>query len=454
MDWSSVVARALPSVVNISVETLIDKNGVKQRQRAVGTGFLVDSSGMIATNKHVIVGAFRIVVTMHDGSRWLAKLVAAAKMIDLAVIKIDTGHPLPFLKFAGRDAAKIGEPVLVIGNPLGLGTSVSAGIISALHRNLMNTPFDDYVQTDASINHGNSGGPMIDSEGKVLGISTILVTNGAGEGSNGLGFAISAWTASYVVNHLIHPNGSTVGWSGLHLQDATSALQRAFHLPVLGGALITQVDPDSPASKAGLRAGDVILRVDDMVPSNSRELLLDFIVTRVGSVVPLEVDRQGKIIKTTITIEDWPGLNMAERTMTNTMADAEAAQPPDMGLILAPMTDAARRLFKFKAKHGAIVAAVDPTSEAFTDGIVVGDVIEQVQGTPVDTPGQVMQIIDRLQAKQSFVALLVQDKDGANRWVALYASQMVNTSEAPAGVAAVRHSPGPHSSEPAAMREP
>ena len=205
MDWSEVIQKVLPAVVNISVETLTTKDGTEQRQREVGTGFLVDSSGTIVTNKHVIAGAFRIRVTLADHSQWDAKLLAAARTVDLAVLKIDTGHPTPFLKFADSDNAKVGDPVIVIGNPLGLGTSASAGIVSALHRDLMNTPFDNYIQTDAAINHGYSGGPVLYWNGDVLGVATILVTNSDGEGSNGLGFALAGSDTEHAVQHLLHP---------------------------------------------------------------------------------------------------------------------------------------------------------------------------------------------------------------------------------------------------------
>ncbi len=221
MDWSEVVEKVLPAVVNISVETLATKDGAQQRQREVGTGFLIDPSGTIVTNKHVIAGAFRITVTLADRTQWDAKLLAAARMVDLAVLKIDTGRTLPFLKFADSDRAKVGDPVIVIGNPLGLGTSASSGIISALHRDLMNTPFDNYIQTDAAINHGNSGGPVLDRDGDVLGVATILVTTAAGEGSNGLGFALAGSDTETPSATCCIRNSGTIGWIGAHLQDLT-----------------------------------------------------------------------------------------------------------------------------------------------------------------------------------------------------------------------------------------
>ena len=185
LDWSGIVSQVLPSVVNISVETIVN-NGGPQRQQAVGTGFIIDPNGTIVTNKQVIAGAFRITVTLSDHSQWNAKLIAACKLLDLGIIRINVSHKLPFLTFANSNNARVGDPVLVIGNPLGLGISVSAGIASALHRDLMNTPIDDYIQTDAAINQGNSGGPMLDRNGHVLGIATILVTDGECPESGGM----------------------------------------------------------------------------------------------------------------------------------------------------------------------------------------------------------------------------------------------------------------------------
>ena len=228
----------------------------------------MDPSGIIVTNKHVIAGAFRITVTLSDRSQWNGTLIGAAGLIDIAVVKIDVGHPLPYLKFADSDKAEVGDAVILIGNPLGLGTSVTSGIISAVHRSLMNSPIDDYIQTDAALNHGNSGGPMIDTDGNVVGVDTILVTNGAGEGSNGLGFAIASKSAEYVLRHFLNPDSVRIGWIGIHVQDVTPSLQHAFNLPQAAGFLVTDTDNDSPAARAGLKFGDVITRYGD---KNSRD---------------------------------------------------------------------------------------------------------------------------------------------------------------------------------------
>ena len=419
MDWSEVIQKVLPAVVNISVETLTTKDGTEQRQREVGTGFLVDSSGTIVTNKHVIAGAFRIRVTLADHSQWDAKLLAAARTVDLAVLKIDTGHPTPFLKFADSDNAKVGDPVIVIGNPLGLGTSASAGIVSALHRDLMNTPFDNYIQTDAAINHGNSGGPVLDRNGDVLGVATILVTNSDGEGSNGLGFALAGSDTEHAVQHLLHPESGTIGWIGAHLQDLTPSLEQAFHTGQLAGVLVTQVEDDSPADNASIQTGDVIVLFGHYVPTSSHELMRQIFLTPAGDDVPIKVWRDGKILDLDVIVADWPKLEEPEGAVTNTMENAALAQAPDFGLILAPLTGASRRDYKISATRGVVVAAVDQASEAFSDGIAAGDVILEVEGKPVSSPGDVSRAVEQAKINEQFIDLLVAKKDDT-RWVALY----------------------------------
>ena len=455
MDWSGIVSEVLPSVVNISVETIVDKDGGPQREHAVGTGFIIDPNGTIATNKHVIAGAFRITVTLSDHSQWSAKLLAACTLLDLAIIRINVGHKLPFLTFTNSNNARVGDPVMVIGNPLGLGTSVSGGMISALHRDLMNTPIDDYIQTDAAVNHGNSGGPMLDRNGRVLGIATILVTEGANEGSNGLGFAIAGSEADFAIQHLLHPDMGGIGWIGVHLQDVIPPLARAFHLSKPNGFLITQIDPGSPASNAGLQRGDIITDVGDSTTvgslpvASSREFMIHVIQVPIGTPLDLTLDRRGSTRHVRVTVADWPDLRTPDATLSNTTEDAAAAQAPDCGLILAPLTAAARRYFHLSTDQGVVVSAVDPTSEAFTSGITPGDVIEQVQNTLVDSPDQVMRLIGRAQGNQRFVALLVARKT-SQRWIALYSGSV--SSQQPALTSSAQP-PNP-TEDTAAVRQP
>ena len=430
-DWSSTAREALPAVVKISIDALRKVEGVERRALEVGTGFLIDPSGVIVTNRHVIDGAFRITVTMNDQSEWNAKLLGAAGMIDIAVLKINVNHPLPFLKFADSDKSQIGDPVMVIGNPLGLGISVSTGVISAVHRDLMNTPLDDFIQTDATINRGNSGGPMFDKDGNVIGVATKLITTQPGEGSNGLGLGIASTVAAYTVQHLLNP-ASTVGWIGVHLQDVTPSLQHAFDIPHASGCLVTQTEPGSPAREAGLRAGDVITRYGDKVPENARALMRDIVLTPINTTVPITYERDDQIRKVDITVADWKGMHARDASVINSTEHAAAARPPDLGLILTPMTDAARQFYKFTADSGVVVAAVQPTSEASTMGVTAGDVIQQVQGTDVGTPDDAIRMIKQAQARKEFVAILVARKDGSTRWIALYSGFIGSQQDSPA----------------------
>jgi serine protease Do len=436
MDWGTVARKAVPSVVNITIETITNRGGSPERGLAVGTGFIIDPSGLIATNKHVINGAFRITVTLADRSQWNAKLIAAGAVLDIAVIKIDVGHPLPTLKFGDSNKAAIGDPVMVVGNPLGLGTSVSAGIISGLHRDLMNTPVDDYIQTDAAINHGNSGGPMLDRDGNVIGISTIVISNEAGEGSQGLGMAIAGNEANWEVRHLLDPSAVTVGWLGFHLQDVTPSLESAFGLHEGGGSVITAVDTDSPASKAGLRIGDVVVRYGDAALATSSALMRAIGVTPIGTTVPLSFVRAGKPMQVSMTVAAMRGLPTVQAEDMSVQQNAAAALAPNLGLILSPMTGAAQLYYKYTVNSGAVVAAVDPTSDAYLNGVIPGDVIQQVEDQVITSPEQAFSAMDAAGAKHRFVAILVARRNGSTRWVPLYSGAMHPSGQVPAMVAA------------------
>lgn len=443
MDWTGVAQQVWPSVVNISIETIETKNGTEQRGIEVGTGFIIDPSGIIATNKHVVNRAFRITVTLADRSQWQAQLLGTGEVLDIAVLKIDVGHPLPALKFGDSAKVQVGEPIMVVGNPLGLGTSVSAGVVSGLHRNLMNTPIDDYIQTDASINHGNSGGPMLNKDGEVIGISTILITESVDQGSQGLGMAIAGDVAQYAIRHVLEPNSEPVSWIGAHLQDATPDLQQAFHLKQGGGSLITAVDANSPASQAGLRVGDVIVGYGRDTPSTASMLNRDIILTPKGATVPLTVVRSGNVMQIGVQVAPMPGQLSDQGEVTQTLERASEARAPDLGLLLTPMNDEARRFYQFRVNSGAVIAAVDPRSQAYTDGIAPGDVIIQVQDQPVSAPDEVFRAIDAMRAKNRVVAILVANKNGSTQWFPFY-SGLLNGP--PGGVPAMVSAPAPGAS--------
>ncbi len=431
MGWSAIAAKAVPAVVNIEVLTIArngQHGGLGERQEEVGSGFIVSPSGIIVTNKHVIEGAFQVTVTLHDGTELPAKVIAAAKLVDLAVLKIDAGHPLPVLALAPPGAVQPGDPVLAIGNPEGVGTSLSSGIVSAVNRNLMKSPFDDYVQTDAAINHGNSGGPLIDAAGEVVGVDTILLTNIANEGSNGLGFAISSTVVGYVLRHLLDPDTAPVGWVGIRLQDLTPDLAEAFGIRTPRGFLVTGVDPDSPARQARIEPGDVILRdgTGPEQPHDARDLMDTLTTSPIGKPVRLELWRAGKMFWTPVTVRVWPNL-METRSAMGLGPDTMAPLPsPELGMLLAPITPIARKEYALGHAQGVLVVAVDKQSDAYVHGLNVGDVVERVEGQKAESPDQVYALARQASADHRFVAVLVRWTSGA-RWVSLRVGSMAQS---------------------------
>lgn len=420
---AAIVQSVTPAVVNISSWKLLPASNPGEPARRVkiyASGFVIAPSGLVVTNKHVVDGALDLHVIFNNGERLRAKVVSAAAMLDVAVLQVDANHPLPALKWGDSDALQVGDPVLTIGNPLGIGMSVSSGIVSALNRDLKDTPFDSYIQTDAAINHGNSGGPLIDRDGNVVGIDTALYNPEQNGGFIGIGFAIPSDSARFVVNFLLDPRHPKPGWLGFTLQDMNEQLAEALGYPRISGAIVAAVDPAGPAHLATLRQGDVLVKLDGTEMDDSRAFMRAIVQLPVGTPVHLTVWRDNRQQEVTATVQQWPNYMPGGGVMHGDPARAMAEKEPDPGVKLASLTPDVRKEFDLDPKvTGVAITAVEPDCEARDLGIVPGDVVVAVQGELVSTPDEVSRAVrEAHQERRPYLALLIQAKAVA-RWVAL-----------------------------------
>ncbi len=427
---SAFFARLLPSVVSINVvkdaprpEATANAAGTGSGpQHSFGTGFVIDPSGVIATNSHVVQDAWQIDVTFTDGTRVPAHLLKATRLIDVAVIKVDVGHPLPALHWGDSDALQIGDPVFVVGNALGVGISVSGGLVSGLNRNIMDSPYDDYIQTDAAINHGNSGGPLFNKQGEVVGINTALLS--ATSGWSGLGFAIPAHNAQVVIDRLMNYGWLAPGWVGMKIQQVTPEMAQALGMKQAEGSIVAAVTPDGPAAEADLRPGDVIMRLGNAAPHDERALLRTIATSPAGKKISFGLWRDGKAQSLDITVKEWPRSQWEILDAPVSMQSPHHHIPPDLGITVEPMNDASRAKFGAAvAQDGVLVAAVAPGSDAADRGLSAGDIIVRVQGKLVSNPAQMADALTAARTeKREFVMVLVQPKSGDRmgiKWMTL-----------------------------------
>ena len=406
-DLAARLAPLLPAVVNIEAMT----TRAHHPTAFWGSGFFVTPSGIIVTNRHVIAGADRIVVTGRDFAAQRATVLYISSLIDLAVLKIEIGHPAPVLAWGDSDALRVGDPVFAIGNPLGIGISVSAGIVSGLDRNIRETHYDDFIQTDAAINHGNSGGPMVDTSGHVVGIDTALFSSPHNTGSIGIGFALPAHDAAFIVDQLVRTGTAHIGWGGLQAQRVDDALAQGLGLAAARGSVIAAVAPDGPAARAGIVAGDVLLRIDGQAAVSGRDVLRRFAEAPVGRMLPIELLHDGKPRQLAIAVAEDPHPTMHAASLPE--------MPRDLRMPIATPSDPGMRLIERRRAHEApelVVAGVDPRGACRHRA---GDLILRARDQPVATPAALRAAMQAA-AKQGAdrLALLVSGKDGA-RWVAL-----------------------------------
>jgi len=357
--------------------------------QALGSGFFIDADGYIVTNNHVIEDADHIAVVLADGSSLDAQLVGRDPKTDLALIKVSGEQPFPALHFGNSDQARVGDWVLAIGNPFGLGGTATAGIISARGRDIRSGPYDDYLQIDAPINAGNSGGPIVNADGDVIGVNTAIYSpNG---GNVGIGFAIPASQAREIVDDLKENRVVHRGWLGVQIQGIDEDLAKSLGRPNADGALVADVTDGSPADEAGIATGDVITKFGDRDIDSPRALSFAVAEQDPGSTARVHVWRNGKdkTLKVTVAEMEEP----ADLLVSN---GAEADTAHKLGLRLAPLTDAYRaRLGAPQDVDGVVVEAVQPGSEAAKKGLRPGDLITAVNGTTVTSPGSALHEMER-----------------------------------------------------------
>ena len=443
-SFADLAERVSPAVVNITTSTMVargtgpgaivpdgspfedffkefqDRNGQGNRPRrssALGSGFVISEDGYIVTNNHVIEGADEVIIEFFEGGELEAKVIGTDPKTDIALLKVESDTPLAFVPFGNSDTARVGDWVLAVGNPLGQGFSVSAGIVSQRNRALQGA-YDDYIQTDAAINRGNSGGPLFNMDGEVVGVNTaILSPNG---GSIGIGFSMASNVVTRVVNQLRDFGETRRGWLGVRIQDVSDDVAEAIGLEKTAGALVTDV-PDGPAKDAGMLSGDVIMSFDGVDVEDTRGLVRTVGNADVGKTVRVIVFREGKTQTLKITLGRREDAESNEAPMEEDTSEEGDVQEMEMlGLKLAPLTDDLREQLELGSDaNGLVVTDVDEAAEAFEKGLRAGDIITEAGQQKIATAGELQAQVDAAKEAGRKSLLLLVRRAGEPRFVAL-----------------------------------
>lgn len=389
----------------------------KHKAASLGSGFIIDPKGYIVTNYHVIQDADEITVILQDDTNLKAKIVGRDKKTDLALLKVENKKILPALTFGDSDKVRVGDWIVAIGNPYGLGGTVTAGIISARARNINSGPYDDYLQTDASINRGNSGGPMFNMKGEVIGINTAIFSPTGG--SVGIGFAIPSSMAKGVISQLKNTGHTRRGWLGVRIQTVTPEISKSLGLKTPKGALVSSVTKDGPAAKAGLHVGDVILKFNGKDVTEMHKLPRYVAETKIGNKSTVTVLRKGKTKTITVKIGELEAdADEDKKTNFKTKADdGEEIKP--LSIHVSKLSKSLRKKYNIKKNtNGVIILKVAPDSLAYEAGMRRTDIISQAAQEDITSAKQLRKIA-RASKKSGKPLLLLVEREGNVRFIAL-----------------------------------
>ena len=439
-SFADQVEKLSPAVVNISTTTVVNdgqamdmpqfppgspfeeffKNfGDNNRQRkaqSLGSGFIIDDDGIVVTNFHVIENAEEIRVVLADETSFTAEVLGQDRKTDIAVLKIDPGDTkLKAVSFGDSDKLRVGDWVLAIGNPFGLGGTVTAGIVSARGRDIGNGPYDDFIQTDASINRGNSGGPLFNTDGDVIGINTAIFSQSGG--SVGIGFAISSNLAERVAEQLIEFGQTRRGWLGVYIQEVTLDIAESLGLENDIGALISSVNENGPAARGGIQPGDVIVKFDGKSIEKMRDLPRIVAETDIGAKVKVELFRQGKLETVTVTLGELEKAELAG-VIDNGRNQSDDFSFGSLGFTVAHLNAAlAEELGLDSDTSGVVVREVIPGSPAADKGLTVGDILRRYGQRPIDDAASLAKDIEEAETAGRSGVLLLIEREGRERFI-------------------------------------
>jgi serine protease Do len=389
-----------------------------RRQASLGSGFVVDPEGYVVTNNHVVAEADEISVVFNDDSSYEAELVGRDTKTDLALLKIKGDHPFPAVKFADSDTVRVGDWVIAIGNPFGLGSTVTAGIVSARSRDIRAGPYDDFLQLDAPINRGNSGGPSFNLNGEVIGINTAIFSPSGG--NVGIGFAIPSNLALPVIESLKTEGRVKRGWLGVRIQTVTDEIAESLGLQHPGGALVASITPGGPAETAKIEAGDVILRFDGKTIDKMRGLPRIVAETPIAKEVDVAIWRRGEEKTLKVTLGELPEEEeLAALTQSQADTPPSSAAITSLGLTVSSITDELKTRFQLSPDaHGVVIVEVADSSPAGQD-LRPGDLIVEVGQEEVNSPPEVAAKVNQARQDEKKSVLLLIDRQGDLRFVAL-----------------------------------